>query len=82
MKAKKYLETLIVLRIKWTGMVKIKHKEPYRCCSSYAMSNLIVSNGLDNLWRRENSDSLRLLATICPLARMQGRKGLYSYNNC
>ena len=25
-KKKKYLETLIVLPIKWTGMVEIKHK--------------------------------------------------------
>ena len=27
MKTKKYLETLIVLWIKWTGMVEIKHKD-------------------------------------------------------
>ena len=26
-KKKKYLEALIVLRIKWTGRVKIKHKD-------------------------------------------------------
>ena len=29
----------------------------YRCCSNYALSKLIVENGLKNLWRRENSDS-------------------------
>ena len=34
-----------------------KTQRLYRCCSSYALSNLIVNNGLDDLWRRENSDS-------------------------
>ena len=29
----------------------------YRCCSNYALSKLIVDNGLENLWRRENPDS-------------------------
>ena len=25
----------------------------YRCCSNYALSKLIVDNGLEDLWRRE-----------------------------
>ena len=29
----------------------------YRCCSNYALSKLIVANGLEDLWRREKSDS-------------------------
>ena len=29
----------------------------YRCCSNYALSKLIVDNGLEDLWRRENPDS-------------------------
>ena len=29
----------------------------YRSCSSYALSKLIVYNGLEDLWRRENPDS-------------------------
>ena len=29
----------------------------YRCCSSYALSKLIVDNGLEDLGRRENPDS-------------------------
>ena len=29
----------------------------YRCCSNYALSKLIVDNGLEDLRRRENSDS-------------------------
>ena len=28
-----------------------------RCCSNYALSKLIVDNGLEDLWRRENPDS-------------------------
>ena len=34
-----------------------KTQRLYRCCSNYALSKLIVDNGLDDLWRRENSDS-------------------------
>ena len=29
----------------------------YRGCSNYAVSKLIVDNGLEDLWRRENLDS-------------------------
>ena len=29
----------------------------YWCCSSYALSKLIVDNGLEDLWRREKLDS-------------------------
>ena len=29
----------------------------YRCFSNYALSKLIVDNGLEDLWRRENPDS-------------------------
>ena len=28
----------------------------YRCCFNYARSELIMDNGLEGLWRRENSD--------------------------
>ena len=34
-----------------------KTQRLYRCCSNYALSKLIVDNGLDDLWRRENPDS-------------------------
>ena len=34
-----------------------KTQRLYRCCSNYALSKLIVDNGLDVLLRRENSDS-------------------------
>ena len=34
-----------------------KTQRLYRCCCSYALSKLIVDNGLEDLWRRENPDS-------------------------
>ena len=33
-----------------------KTQRLYRGCSSYALSKLIVDNGLEDLWRRENPD--------------------------
>ena len=35
-----------------------KTQRLYRCSSNYALSKLIVDNGLEDLWRRENPDSL------------------------
>ena len=34
-----------------------KTQRLYRCCSYYVLSKLIVDNGLEDLWRRENPDS-------------------------
>ena len=34
-----------------------KTQRLYRCCCNYALSKLIVDNGLQDLWRRESSDS-------------------------
>ena len=34
-----------------------KTQRLYRCCSNYALSKLIIDNGLENLWRKENPDS-------------------------
>ena len=34
-----------------------KTQRIYRCCPIYAMSKLIVDNGLEDLLRRENPDS-------------------------
>ena len=34
-----------------------KTQRLYRGCSSYTLSKLIVDNGLEDLWRRENPDS-------------------------
>ena len=29
----------------------------YRCCSTYALSKLMVNNGFEDLWRKKNPDS-------------------------
>ena len=34
-----------------------KTQRLHRCCSSYALSKLIVQNGIEDLWRRDNPDS-------------------------
>ena len=34
-----------------------KTQRLYRCCSNYALSKLIVANGLEDLWRREKPES-------------------------
>ena len=34
-----------------------KTQRLYRCCSSCALSKVIVDNGLEDLWRRKNLDS-------------------------
>ena len=34
-----------------------KTQRLYRCRSNYALSKLIVNNGLEDLWRGENPDS-------------------------
>ena len=41
-----------------------KTQRLYRCCSNYALSKLIVDNGLEDLWRRENLDSPELYTKI------------------
>ena len=33
-----------------------KTRRLYRCCSNYALSKLMMDNGLEDLWRRENPD--------------------------
>ena len=47
-----------------------KTQRLYRCCSNYALSKLIVDNGLEDLWRRENPDSPGSSATIGPLPKI------------
>ena len=34
-----------------------RNKALYRCRFNYALSKLVVDNGLEHLWRRENPDS-------------------------
>ena len=51
-----------------------KTKRFYRCCSNYA---LIVDNGLRIYGERRTQISLSSTAMIGPLARIQGRQGIY-----
>ena len=46
-----------------------KTQRVYRCCSSNGLSKLIVHNGLEDPWRRENQISLSSSATIDPMPR-------------
>ena len=39
---------------------KGKTERLYRCCSNHVLSELIVDNGLEDRWRRENPDSPEL----------------------
>ena len=61
-------------KIDWDG--ENETQRLYWCCYNYALSKLIVDNGLEDLWRMENPDSLNSPATIDPLARIQDRQGL------
>ena len=58
-----------------------KTQRLYRCCSSYALSKLIVDNGLEDLWRGRTQIPLSSPATKDPLPRIQDRQGLCWYKN-
>ena len=79
MKTKQFLKTLIVLWIKWTGMVKIKQKDfigvsPVMPCenSSWIMGLRIYGEGKTQI-------PLSSPTKIGPLAKIQDRQGLYLY---
>ena len=80
---KKLLGDLIVLWIKWTGMVKIKHKNfigaaPVMPCenSSWIMSLRIYGEGRIQI-SQSSPATIGLLARTRPFARTQNRQGLY-----
>ena len=54
-----------------------KKERLYRCCSKYALSKLIVDNGLEDLWRKGNPDSPEFIGYDRSFARDQYRQGLY-----
>ena len=54
-----------------------KKQRLYRCSSNYALSKLIVDNGLEDLWRRENPDSPEFTCYNRSFAKDQYRQGLY-----
>ena len=53
-----------------------KTQRIYRCCSNYALSKLIVDNGVKGLWRRENSDSLEFICYNRSFAKDQYRPSI------
>ena len=54
---KKILEEFNCTMDKMDWNSENKTQRLHWCCSSYALSKLIVDNGLEDLWRRENPDS-------------------------
>ena len=54
-----------------------KPERLYRCSSNYALSKLIVDNGLEDLWRRENPDSPEFICYDRSFAKDQYRQCLY-----
>ena len=80
---KKLLGDLIVLWIKWTGMVKIKHKNfigaaPVMPCenSSWIMSLRIYGEGRIQI-SQSSPATIGPLERTRPLVRAQNRQGLY-----
>ena len=52
-----------------------KTQRLYWCCSSYVLSKLIVDNGLENLWRRENQDCLKFTRYERSFCKNPGQTG-------
>ena len=53
-----------------------KTQRLYRCCSNYALSKLIVDNGLADLWRGKNSDSPEFICYNRSFAKDQYRPSI------
>ena len=53
-----------------------KTQRLYSCCSNYALSKLIVDNGLEDIWRRENSDSPEFICYDRSFAKDQYRSSI------
>ena len=47
----------------------------YRCCCNYTLSKLIVDNGLEDLWRRENPDFSEFTCYDRSFAKDPGQAG-------
>ena len=57
-------------------VIENKTERLYRCCSSYALSKLIVDNGLEDLLRRENSGSPEFICYDRSFVRDQYRPSI------
>ena len=75
-------ENKITLGILNYTMIKIdrdgenKTQRLYKCCSNYALSKIIVDNGLEDLWRRENLDSPEFICYDRSFAKDQYRASI------
>ena len=76
MKTKKMLGVLNCIMDKIDRVGENKTQRLYRCCSNYALSNLIVDNGLEDLWRRENSDAPEFICYDMSFAKDQYRPSI------
>ena len=54
-----------------------RNKTLYKCHFNYALSKLIVDNGLEDLWRRENPDSSDFICYTRSSNRSGSKQGLY-----
>ena len=59
---------------------KNKTQRLYRCCSNYALSKLIVDNGLEDVWRRENPDSPEIIFYNRSFAKGQYRPSILIFD--
>ena len=55
---------------------KNKAQRLYRCCFNYALSKLIVNNGIEDLLRKENSDSPEFICYDRSFAKDQYRPSI------
>ena len=53
-----------------------KTQRIYRCCSNYALSKLIVDNGLQDLWRSKNPDFPKFISYDKSFAKNQYRPSI------
>ena len=70
------METLIVLWIKWTRMLKIKHKDFIDAVPTMPSQNSSWIMGFRIYGERRTQISLSSSATISPLARIEDRQGI------
>ena len=57
-----------------------KTQRLHRCCSNYALSKLIIDNGIEDLWRRENPDSPEFICYDRSFAKDQYRPSMLIFD--
>ena len=69
------LGDLICTMDKTDNSAENKTQRFYRCCSNYALSKVILDNGLEDIWRRENPDSPEFICYDRSFAKDPGQTG-------